>query len=278
MALFWGLSINNDMLVKCAMDRYENDLSFPTGDSGAWGLRYYYKGELLKRIEPREQGEPLDVSSITRGLRADIILMHTRTATSGSMRPENIHPFRFKEWIFAHNGTLAGFDAYRKKIIAAMPQFIKRGVKGDTDTQHLFHLFISFLYDAGVFGRPDLGIIHIRDALNRAVATVDEFAGECGEQPSKGSFAVSDGYSLVVLSRGIPIDYILIEGVRDCAVCRRSIIPGEDPSQRVDHEDLRAVLVRSGPFEEPPASFQRLNENSFLMITKNHGVEFSPFV
>ena len=203
--------------------------------------------------------------------------MHTRAATIGSPRRENTHPFRFKDWIFAHNGTLAGFDAFREKLCATMPPFIERSLKGDTDSEHLFCLFLSFLYDSGELNRTNLGITPIRNALNRAVKTVDEFAKEVGQSPSPSSIIVSDGYSLVVLSRGIPVDYVLIEGIRDCSICRGSIRPGEESRLNVDHEDLRAVLIKSGASESSPDGFMRLRDDSFLMITQNHGVEFSPF-
>ncbi|MCP4599131.1 MAG: hypothetical protein GY847_01095 [Proteobacteria bacterium] len=277
MSVFWGLSISKSTRMECALEPYIEQINLRTGDAGAWGLGYYSSGELLQRVEPRKQGEPLDVKEIAHGITADLIVMHTRMATIGPMRSENIHPFRFKEWIFAHNGTLTGFDTFKEKLCKTMPPFILRGILGDTDSEHLFHLFLAFLYDAGLLGRPDLGIFPIRDALSRAFATVDEFTRELDEKPSPGSVFVSDGYSSVVLSRGIPVDYVLIEGIRDCSVCRKSLRPGQTEASRIDHEDLRAVLVKSGSLEGPSNGFQRLNDDSFLMVTNTHGVEFSPF-
>ncbi|MDJ0766178.1 MAG: class II glutamine amidotransferase [Myxococcota bacterium] len=277
MSVFWGLSISNDTLAECALTPYADQIGLRTGDAGAWGLGYYSRGDLLQRVEPKRHGEPLDISDIAHGIRTDLIVMHSRTATVGRVRPENVHPFRFNDWIFAHNGTFAGFEAIKDKICHAMPPFILRRLMGDTDSEHIFHLFLSFLYDMGLMGRPNVGIAQIRDALHRALATVDEFAGHVGEAPSAGSFIVSDGYSLVVLSRGLPVDYVLIEGIRDCSHCRKSIRPGEVKETRVDHLDVRAVLVSSEASSAPPTGFQRLNENAFLMVTKAHSVEFSAF-
>ncbi len=280
MSLYWGLSINDDSKIECALCPFVDQINLCTADAGSWGLGYYHAGELLKRIDPKKQGEPLDVMNVMSGIKADIVIMHTRRATVGPVRRENTHPFRFKEWIFAHNGTLAGFEAFKARLSKVMPPFILRGVKGDTDSEYLFHLFLSFLYDSGFLGRPDLGIVPIRDALNRALATVDEFAKEVKEQPSPASIIVSDGYSLVVLNRGIPVEYALIESVRDCPICRKSIQPGDMSPPQVDHEKLRAVLVRSGSTDvlSPGDGLQTLKENSFLMVTKTHGVEFSDFI
>ncbi len=264
-------------MLECTLAPYAEHIRFLTGDTGAWGLGYYSIGEVLQRVEPKKQGEPLDVTDLMNGIRADLVMMHTRTATVGDGRPQNVHPFRFKDWLFAHNGTIGGFEKFKDKLCSAMPPFIQRGMQGDTDSEHLFHVFLSFLHDAGLLNRANLDTTSIRDALEKAVTTVDEFSLEVDERPSPGSFVISDGYSLVVLSRGISVDYVLIEGIRDCAVCRPSIRPGQSEAPSVDHEDLRAVLVRSGVDEGPPDAFQKLDDNSFLLVTKDHKVEFSPF-
>jgi predicted glutamine amidotransferase len=278
MSIFWGLTINKDSKIECAVKPYAEELNLRTGNAGAWGLGYYSAGELLQRIEPREQGEPLDVARTISGIQADLILMHTRSATVGPLRRENIHPFRFKEWMFAHNGTVQGFEAIQAKMQASMPPFLLRSIRGETDSENLFYVFLSFLYDAGLLGRSDLGIGPIRDALQRTISMIDEVGKEKDMPISNGSFIVSDGYSLVVLSRGVPVDYVLIEGIRDCSICRHSVRPGHLSSSRVNHEDLRAVIVRSGNIEAGNSDFQRLPPNTFLMITKTHGIEFSAFV
>jgi predicted glutamine amidotransferase len=277
MSQFWGLTLNDDSMVECSLAPYAKQINLRTGDAASWGMSYYSRGELLQRVEPKERGEKLDVMEVSRGFRSDIVVMHTRMATVGPISHENIHPFRFKNWSFAHNGTLEGFDTYRSEITDMMPPFIKRGLAGDTDSEHLFHLFLSFLYDSGVLNRPDPGVSVICDALRRVIKTVDQFAISAGMECTDSSVVVSDGYSFIAGSRGVPVDYVLIEGVCDCTVCRPSIRPGHDDAEQVHHKDLRAVLARSGPRKEPPKDFKRLPDNTLLMVSGNHAVDFSPF-
>jgi len=276
MSQFVALSINANSRVGCATGPFGGQLVLPAGGAGGWGLGYFRSGRVLLRIEPREQGEELDVVRIFSGLEADVALLHSREATVGPVRRENTHPFKFQDWLFAHNGTVAGFEVFRQKVLDAMPPFIHRSLRGDTDSEHLFHLFLSFLYDAGTLGRADAGTAPIRDALQQALTTVDNFAQQAGYAPSPHSIVLSDGYSLVALSRGVQICYTLIEGVRDCDVCRISRTSKGKP-QHVDHEDLRAVLVVSSEAVQPRDGFQRLDDNSFLSVTKSHRVEFDPF-
>jgi predicted glutamine amidotransferase len=275
MSVFWGLSINSSANVECAIMPFAEHLKMCTGDVEGWGLGYYYRGDILQRIEPQKQGELLDVEKAVHDITADIILMHTRTATVGSARPENVHPFRFQDWLFAHNGTLAGFETFKEDLQHHMPPFILRGIKGDTDSQYIFHLFLSFLYDAGMLNRPNPGSRAVRDALVRTFATLDEFAKNNGEGPSPASLMVSDGYSLVVLRRGIPVEYLLIEGLNDCRICRPSVKPGEADPDHIDHGEVRAVMVRSGAAADDTSRFISLEDNAILMVTKKQTIEVS---
>jgi hypothetical protein len=277
MSYFWTLSVNSGDYAGCALGPYAQHLSLPPGKAGGWGLGWYHVGEVLQRVEPKERGEAFDVEEIVQGLSADLVIMHVREATVGAVRRENTHPFRFKDWLFAHNGTLPGFEKYREEIRAAMPPFVLRNLRGDTDSEHIFHLFLSFLYDGGHLDRPDLGVDMISGALGKAFSMVDELSKDIGADPAPASAVVSDGYSLVVMSRGIPVDYIMIEGVRHCTACRNSIQPSEDGEPvGVNHDDLRAILVRScGAESEPPAGFQRLDDNSYLLVPKTQDLRFA---
>jgi glutamine amidotransferase len=273
MSHFVALSINANSRVSCAAEPFTGQLVLPAGGAGGWGLGYFRSGRVLLRIEPREQGEEIDVVRVLSELEADVVLLHSREATVGPVRRENTHPFKFQDWLFAHNGTLAGFEDYRHKLLDAMPPFIHRSLRGDTDSEHLFHLFLSFLYDSGKLARSDPGTAAIREALRQAVTMVDNFAQDYGHAPSPMSAVVSDGYSLVVLGRGAPVCYALIEGVRDCNVCRISRTSKGKP-QQTDHENLRAVLVLSSEIKPQCAAFQELVDNTLLSVTNSHRVEF----
>jgi predicted glutamine amidotransferase len=271
MSQFWGITLNQDNRLECALAPHTKQINMRTADAGAWGLAYYHRGELLQRVEPKKSGEPLDIADVTRSINCDVIAMHTRAAGAGLLEPENTHPFRFKDWIFAHNGTFEGFSKFREKLLDSMPPYIKRGISGETDSEHVFHLFLSFLYDGGLLNRPDPGVEAICGAVRRSFATVDEFAKTVGvEERSPASVLVSDGYSFVVVSRGIPVDFATINGISDCEICRPSIRPGEKDPLVVDHPNLRGVIARSGPRAIEGDLFERLPNDSCLLVSRKH--------
>jgi glutamine amidotransferase len=268
-----AISSNSRSNLCCVLEANREVLRLPAVGSGGWGMAYYNGGELLSRIEPRDQGVSFDTAAELDDIEAEIVVLHTREASVGGVRRENTHPFRFQSWAFAHNGTLGGFEDYRGRILEAMPPFIHRRVRGDTDSEHLFHLFLSFLYDAGEINRVNPGTTVIRNALVQAVAMTDQFAAESGHAPSPASAVVTDGYSVVVLGRGIPVQYALIEGICGCERCRSSRVSGTGPSP-VDHSELRAVLIMAGPLDALSHGFQRLDDGGVLAVTSDHRVEF----
>lgn len=276
MGQFWGLSIGDDSLVPCAVNRYLPRISRCTVDTGSFGLGWYSRGELLQRVEPGCREEPLDVLRMVENVRADLLVMHARKTKGGPTKREDIHPFRFKEWLFAHNGTIDGFDVIKNNLLEAIPSFLRRNIKGETDSELIFHLFLSFLYDAGALNRPEPQISQIGDAVVRTIATVDEFAHVRHIPPSPASIIVSDGYSLVAASRGIPVEYTLMDTISDCARCRTSMRPGDPESAKVNH-DVRAVLVCSCESPSTETEFALLNDNSLLLISKHQEITIRAF-
>jgi glutamine amidotransferase len=273
MGQFWGLSINDDALVSCAVQKHVSRISMCTVDTGSFGLGYYSRGELLQRVEPRCQGEPLDVLRMVENTRADLVIMHARSqGGTAPAKREDIHPFRFKEWLFAHNGKIEGFFEIKDKLLDAIPSFIRRNIKGETDSELVFHLFLSFLYDAGDLSRPEADIAAVGDALVRTFATVDEFAHIQNKPISNASVIVSDGYSMVVGSRGIPVDYAVIDGMADCDRCRTSVRPGDTNAPQVDHEDVKAVLVCSCETGADTSCYTKLDDNTVLLVSKNQEI------
>ena len=114
-----------------------------------WGLGFYQGGEVLMRRRPIDERPDIDVAKLAGDVRADLVVGHVRQATIGPLRTENTHPFRYRQWLFAETGTVSEFDQVRERLIASVPEFLRSGIRGDTDAEVIFHVFLSFLHDAG---------------------------------------------------------------------------------------------------------------------------------
>ena len=58
------------------------------------------------RRRPIDDRDEIDVAKLAGDVRADVLIGHVRTATVGTLRTENTHPFRYRQWLFAQTGTL----------------------------------------------------------------------------------------------------------------------------------------------------------------------------
>ena len=170
-----------------------------------WGIGFYQAGEVLHRKRPHSSEGALTWSTVVEGLRSHVAIAHVRNATVGDRRAENTHPFRMRQWLFAHVGQLEGFAAMRKGIAAALPDFLRRSIRGETDSEHIFHVFLSFLHDAGQLEAAEVQEAKVLGAMRSTVALLDRHANEVGAPPGTLTFVLTNGRELYAVRRGCPL-------------------------------------------------------------------------
>jgi predicted glutamine amidotransferase len=166
-----------------------------------WGLGFYQSGEVLMRRRPIDDRPELDIAQVAGDVRADLVLGHVRHATVGTLRTDNTHPFRYRQWLFAQTGTVTDFAEIRERLVSSLPEFLRSGIRGDTDAEVVFFVFLSFLHDAG---RLNDGMVEpslVVDALRSSLAVVDGMAAEVGGEPCKLNTLVASGSHLFALHR-----------------------------------------------------------------------------
>ena len=138
-----------------------------------WGLGFYQGGEVLMRRRPIDEREQLEVGTLAADVRADLLIGHVRHATVGALRTENTHPFRYRKWLFAQTGTVPEFERVRERLVSSVPEFLRGGIRGETDAEMVFHVFLSFLHDADSLndGADEPGLV--RESLRSCLAVVD---------------------------------------------------------------------------------------------------------
>ncbi len=185
------------------------------GSPLGWGVGFYQGGEVLMRRRPTDEREEIDVGKLTSDLRADLLVGHVRSATVGALRTENTHPFRYRQWLFAQTGTIPSFDAIRERLVASVPEFLRAGIRGETDSEILFHVFLSFLHDAGRLGdgRADPG--PVAEALRASLSLIDGMCAEVGGEPGMTNAVVTNGEFICALYRGAPMAYRVFSGKGD---------------------------------------------------------------
>lgn len=185
------------------------------GQPLGWGIGFYQGGEVLMRRRPIDDHATIEVARLAADVRADLLVGHVRNATVGALRTENTHPFRYRQWLFAQTGTLALFDAIRERLVASVPEFLRSSIRGESDAEILFYIFLSFLHDASRLTDGPIDPAHGREALRSSVAVVDGMAAEVGGGPCAINVMAANGEDVFALHRGAPMGYRVFSGKND---------------------------------------------------------------
>jgi glutamine amidotransferase len=215
-----------------------------------WGLGFYQGGEVLMRRRPIDERPDIDVARLAVDVRADLVVGHVRHATVGALRTENTHPFRYRQWLFAQAGTVSEFDQVRERLVASVPEFLRSGIRGDTDAEVVFHVFLSFLHDSG---RLNDGLVEaslIREALRSSLAVVDGMTAEVGVEAARLNLMVSNGDQLIAVHRSdASMRMRVLSGKTDA-----DMVIGEDPQLRRKIPELSRMhfALAASDFDDTP--------------------------
>jgi predicted glutamine amidotransferase len=166
-----------------------------------WGLGFYQGGEVLMRRRPLDEREDLRIDLLAADVRADLLIGHVRHATVGALRSENTHPFRYRQWLFAQTGTVPEFEQVRERLLGSVPDFLRGGIRGETDAEVVFHVFLSFLHDADLLNDEQVEVSLVREALRSTLAVIDGVTAEVGGQAAQINLMVSNGGRIVAVHR-----------------------------------------------------------------------------
>jgi glutamine amidotransferase len=173
-----------------------------------WGVAYYTAGapHVIKSV-----ASALDDHLFRRvsGIVAsETVLAHLRKATQGNLSIINTHPFQYGQWVFVHNGNIAGFPDLRERMTTLVPPVLRRYILGDSDSEVLFYLLLGHMAKRCELQRAGYPLEDIVAAMR---ATIDEVVGLAGEVceaddgPPTGTyltFAITNGTTMVAHQGG----------------------------------------------------------------------------
>src|SRR4051812_27052538 len=135
-------------------------------------------------IEPAWNDENL--RELSGHISSPLFFTHIRAAIGSAVQQTNCHPFRHDNWLFMHNGYINGFDTIKRDLMFAVDPALYPGIKGQADTELLFHLALTF----GLENDPPA-------AVAQAIGLVEAVAGQHDvPHPFQGTVATSDGETI----------------------------------------------------------------------------------
>jgi glutamine amidotransferase len=244
------------------------------GEANGWGLGFAQAGDVLLQKRPRAETPEVDFFSLARTLRADALVARAGLGEDGRAAAE-ADPFRFRWWLFGAVGAAPGFEQVREEVLRSVPDFLRRNIRGRSPSEHVFHVFLAFLHDAGLLeslSAPPDAVSHV---LQESIAFVDRLLSAAAAGPLRMALVATNGRCLVVRSNGYPVQFLQIDGISDCTVCReKSDIEGHE--RRVAHEALRAVIVEADDREATRAGWQALPTGGGLLVGADRLAQVSP--
>jgi predicted glutamine amidotransferase len=255
--------INRAELLEQAVRSEQDVLGTPQAGRGhdGWGVGFYQAGEVLHKKHPQGGDETLEWANLLHGVRSDVAIAHVREATVGARRADNNHPFRMRQWLFAHAGLVHGFSAISANLLESLPDFLRRNIRGETDSEHLFHVFLSFLHDAGQLDAIDVSDQAVLSALRSAITLIDRLVSEIGAPQSDLNLVLTNGRAHYALRRGATMVFV----ERD-----RLSMPEDERKPNPEHpsEPVRYVLVGNGT-PDVPVGYRELPDAHLLVVNRD---------
>jgi len=265
--------------VACALFSARSALAArPAKDAGekteGWGLGFVQGGDVLLQKRPRVEAGEIDLYGLVKDLRADAFV--GRIGLPEGTAAEDSDPFRYRSWLFGSVGDIseAGFEAVREPLLESVPHFLRRNIRGHSPSEHIFHLFLAFLHDAGSLDAPSPSPAIVHGALRNSMAFLDRLLTQSGSPSVRLALVATNGRCFVAANGAHPLRFLHVEGISDCPVCRGRVEHDRD-GRRIPHESLRAIVVEASRAVEARAGWHEVPERSALIVGADRALVLS---
>jgi len=232
--------------------RHAPNMAIPNGDGTGLGW-YEHRAEpaLFRSITPAWGDENL--LELATEIRTRLFLAHVRAGTGAPVQRTNCHPFRYRNWLFVHNGYVAGYEILRRDLLLAVRPDLFTNIAGSTDSELLFHLALTF----GLTDDPIAGIARMADFVEATAA-----AAGVQEPALQMTVGVSDGMRLYTVryASGPEVNTLFVS---EDAASVRMLYPD---NERLAHFRDDARVVVSEPLTDLPGLWRKVPAGTALII------------
>jgi len=132
-----GVIANKPVDLEFSLERFKN---FAKQNPDGWGIGWYEENGIANVFKQglsavaKESKLPI----FSKEVRSKIIIVHIRKGTQGNASEKNSHPFQYKNWIFAHNGSVN-----KDHLWQLLNDNHRKAIKGETDSEVYFHWILQ---------------------------------------------------------------------------------------------------------------------------------------
>jgi len=121
-------------------------LSLSKNNDDGWGVAWYKNGRPALYKNPLAAFEDNEFSLLAKSISSSLVISHVRAATGTPVSYENTHPFKFGNWVFAHNGQIEEVE----KLISRLTTKYRKCIKGQTDSEVYFYWILQNVEEQGM--------------------------------------------------------------------------------------------------------------------------------
>jgi len=256
-----------------AVDGTEGASSQGLIEADGWGIGFFRNnGSFLFKKAARSSGVQR-IASIGEVISSHIFISHLRKATVGERKEANTQPFRWGNWLLAHQGTISPFRKIRPRILRKLPSAYKKQICGNTDSEHCFYLFLTMLRGEGGIKKGEIPLKAAVGGLKKCIAAITGFYddAEIPERPTV-NLLLSNGAYLLAARQGIPLFYLLQSELDAADMTFFSRCTGLQYTIMRVEEKTRFVLIASEKLSAS-ANWRELPENHIIAVDSSLNID-----
>ncbi|AWV87802.1 class II glutamine amidotransferase [Bradymonas sediminis] len=208
----------------------------------ATGFGWIQESRTLLRKHPHH-GAPVDMLGLMADVSARSLVGHMSQNTNGGVDSLDLQPFRFRKWVYAQTGKIPQFESYRSDMLAETPDYLRRGVRGNTAAELLFLRFYHHMCENGALARGGVHGELIASALAETLSEAQRYRASQDEESLGLNIVAATERFLIAARTGPAMHMRLFKGMKHPA--EEPLFAGHRP-KTVEHPKFRAAFLASG--------------------------------
>lgn len=201
-----------------------------------------------------------NLNNLCHQVKAHTFMAHIRATTTGDIQRANCHPFRYKNWLFQHNGHVSHFPKIRRELQLSIAPELYPLLQGTTDSETFFYLAITL----GLLDEPKAAMQKMVEKVLQALLKIDK------EGVLNLSCAISDGEKLYTI-RYSHNEAPMTQFVSTDTACMAEF------AQARPRIPSGSTVVVSEPLDNISSKWRKIANNSFTIIN-NSNVQSETFL
>ncbi|HHF7372499.1 class II glutamine amidotransferase [Legionella bozemanae] len=182
---------NNSLIKQSLLARESRTLTNGDGFGLGWYTSFSRIPALFTSLYPAWNDQNL--TYLAKKTKSHLFFGHIRAASTGGISQFNCHPFIYKNWLFMHNGWIPNFEKIKRQIHNLLDNDIYNWVKGSTDSELIFALFLQLAKNLKIKDAHD-----IHNTLLKTLNIIDELVKKHHEKGvSYFNICITDGKRIV---------------------------------------------------------------------------------